>query len=261
MRMELGVRHALLLAPGEGETISDRDARTVRILVDEPQLTMTWSRYEAGERGPEPHVHREHADGFYVVDGELEFRLGPGAAHVVRAPAGSVVIAPPNVVHTFANESGARAVWLNFHAPNGGFAEYMRGARDKREVEWDNWDPPEDGGRPASDGIVCLPGGGERFDRGNRVVTILADTPEISLMELAVTAGWEGVDPHRHTDHLDGFFVLDGPAEFLAGTADTGSTMAAPVGAEHGVRRPAGNARLLNFHAPDSGFIGRVRAQ
>lgn len=229
--------------------------------MDEPQLTMTWSRYEVGGRGPDPHVHREHADGFYIVEGEIEFRLGPGATHVVRAPAGSVVIAPPNVVHTFANESDARAVYLNFHAPNGGFAQYMRSARDKRTFEWDNWDPPEDGGRPASDAIVCLSGEGERFDRGNRVVTILADTPELSLMELAVTPDWEGVAPHRHDDHLDGFFVLDGPIEFLAGTAETGSVMAAPLGVDHGIQRPTGDTALLNFHAPDAGFAGRIRAQ
>ena len=92
MAVELDVGHAVLLGPGEGETISDREARNVLILVDEPQLVMTWTRYEAGERGPDPHVHHEHADGFYIVEGEIEFRLGPGAEHVVQAPAGSVVI-------------------------------------------------------------------------------------------------------------------------------------------------------------------------
>jgi quercetin dioxygenase-like cupin family protein len=251
---------ARLLPPGEGETITDRDARDVRILVDEPQMTLTWSRYEAGERGPDPHIHRKHADAFYIVEGEIEFGLGPGAEHVVRAPAGSVVLAPPNVVHTFANESDARAVYLNFHAPNGGFADFLRAARDKREFEWDSWDPPEDGGRPASHAVVCLPDEGERFERGDRTVTILADTPELSFLELAVTPGWEGVDPHTHDDHLDGFFVLDGEIEFLAGHAPEGAVMVAATGVQHGVHRPTGDTTLLNFHAPDAGFAGRIRA-
>ena len=43
------------------------------------------------------------------------------------------------------NESDARAVYLNFHAPNGGFANFLRAACDKRELEWDNWEPPVDG--------------------------------------------------------------------------------------------------------------------
>ena len=251
---------ARLLPPGEGETITDRDARDVRILVDEPQMTLTWSRYEAGERGPDPHIHRKHADAFYIVEGEIEFGLGPGAEHVVRAPAGSVVLAPPNVVHTFANESDARAVYLNFHEPNGGFADFLRAARDKREFEWDSWDPPEDGGRPASHAVVCLPDEGERFERGDRTVTILADTPELSFLELAVTPGWEGVDPHTHDDHLDGFFVLDGEIEFLAGHAPEGAVMVAAPGVQHGVHRPTGDTTLLNFHAPDAGFAGRIRA-
>lgn len=252
---------AALLAPGDGETISDREARNVLILVDEPQLVVTWTRYELGERGPDPHVHRQHADGFYIVEGEIEFGLGPGGEHVVQAPAGSVVIAPPNVVHTFANESDARAVYLNFHAPNGGFAEFLRAMRDDREFEWDSWDPPVDGGRPVSDAVVCLPGAGEHFERGDRTITILADTPGLSLLELAVTPDWEGVDPHTHDDHLDGFFVLDGQIGFLAGEARTGAVMAAAPGVRHGVDRPTGDTTLLNFHAPDAGFAGRIRAQ
>jgi quercetin dioxygenase-like cupin family protein len=259
--MELDVRQALLLAAHGGETISDREARNVLILVDELELVMTWTRYEAGERGPDPHVHHEHTDGFYVVEGEIEFRLGPGAEHVVQAPAGSVVIAPPNVVHTFANESDARAVYLNFHAPNGGFADFLRAMRDEQEFEWDSWDPPADGGRPVRDAVVCLPGEGERFERGDRTITILADTSELSLLELAVTPAWEGVDPHAHDDHLNGFSVLDGEIEFLAGEARAGAVMAAPPGVRHGVRRPTGNTTLLNFHAPDAGFAGRIRAQ
>jgi quercetin dioxygenase-like cupin family protein len=261
MGMELDVGHALLLAAADGETISDNEARNVLILVDEPQLVMTWTRYEHGERGPDPHVHRKHTDGFYIVEGEIEFGLGPGGEHVVQAPAGSVVIAPPNVVHTFANVSGARAVYLNFHAPNGGFADFLRALRDDREFKWDSWDEPADGGRPVSDAVVCLPGEGERFERGDRTITILADTPELSLLELAVTPGWEGVDPHTHDDHLDGFFVLDGEIDFLAGKAHDGMVMAAPPGAEHGLHRPTGDTRLLNFHAPETGFAERIRAQ
>ena len=251
----------MLLKSTEGETISDREARNVLILVDEPQLVMTWTRYEPGERGPDPHIHRRHADGFYIVEGEIEFGLGPGGEHVVQAPAGAVVIAPPNVVHTFANESDTRALYLNFHAPNGGFADFLRAMRDDRDFEWDSWDPPADGGRPVSDAVVCLPGEGERFERGDRTITILADTLELSLLEMAVTPGWEGVDPHSHDDHLDGFFVLDGEIEFLAREARAGAVMAAPPGVEHGLHRPAGDARLLNFHAPDAGFAGRIRAQ
>jgi quercetin dioxygenase-like cupin family protein len=66
--------------PSEGETISDRDARNVIILHAEDAVTVTWSRYSSGERGPELHLHREHTDAFYVLSGALRFALGRKAS-------------------------------------------------------------------------------------------------------------------------------------------------------------------------------------
>ena len=57
-----------------------------------------------------------------VLEGELEFRIGD---EVVSATAGSYVLAPPGVVHSFRNVSAERARTLNLHTP-GGFAEYRR---------------------------------------------------------------------------------------------------------------------------------------
>ena len=110
----------VLLSVDDGEAMSDRPERTVRALFEHPLIDVTWSRYGPGERGPDPHVHHEHTDGFYVVEGELVFGLG-GELREVRAPAGTLMLVPPEVIHTFGNESGARARWLNFHAPSTGF--------------------------------------------------------------------------------------------------------------------------------------------
>jgi hypothetical protein len=76
MAVQLDVRHALLLRPGEGEVITEKPERTVRLLLAHDLLDVTWSRYEQGERGPEPHVHHEHVDSFFVLEGELVFGLG-----------------------------------------------------------------------------------------------------------------------------------------------------------------------------------------
>ena len=75
--MELDVHRPLLLAPGEGETVTDRPERTLRILAEVEKLIVTWFRYEPGEVGPDPHIHRRHTDAFYLLEGELEFTLGP----------------------------------------------------------------------------------------------------------------------------------------------------------------------------------------
>ena len=57
---------------------------------------------------------------------------------------------PPGVAHSFRNHSDRSARWLTIHAPDGGFAAFMRGVRDGVEVEWDISEVPADGGLPAS---------------------------------------------------------------------------------------------------------------
>jgi hypothetical protein len=63
-------------------------------------------------------------------------------------------------VHGFDNDSDAEVQYLNFHAPDGGFADYLRAARDGRNAAFDSFDPPADRGRPARDAIVVGPGVG-----------------------------------------------------------------------------------------------------
>ena len=256
----------ILRRPGEGETIFDEERRTLRLLVDREELTATWFRYAPGEEGPDAHIHRRHTDAFYVLEGELELRLGPGAAEVVRAPAGTFVAAPPEVVHTFRNASGGEAVFLNFHAPSMGFGDMLRARRDGREEDaarFDQFDPPPDGGRPLSEAVVSGPDGGETFDRGNRGIAIKSDLPQISAFDIAFDPDFV-VDPHRHDDHVDSFYVLVGKVDFTAGEdevrAATGTWFSAPPGTRHGFRNPGpGRSRVLNVHAPDGGFTAGVR--
>jgi mannose-6-phosphate isomerase-like protein (cupin superfamily) len=247
MAVQLDVAHALLLGPGEGEVITDRAERTIRLLLAHELVDVTWTRYEAGERGPDPHIHREHVDSFFVLEGELAFVVGPQLEEV-RAPAGTWVSVPQDVVHTFANESGARALFLNYHSPSGGFADFLR----DRAEGFDSFDPPADGGRPASLAIVSPSGEGERFERGDRVNTIKGKLPEISAFRLQVEPEWPGIGTHDHSDHVDTFFVLEGEA--------AGSFYAAPPGTPHGVRNdPGERVTFLNVHAPDAGFAESIR--
>jgi quercetin dioxygenase-like cupin family protein len=139
-----------------GDTITERDERDVILLVARDEVSMTWSRYGPGERGPDPHVHREHTDSFYVLEGELIFELGPELERVTVA-AGGFVAAPPNLVHAFSSAAETEARFINVHAPDGGFAAYMRGRRDGLDVGFDSFDPPADGGLPATAATVVLP--------------------------------------------------------------------------------------------------------
>jgi quercetin dioxygenase-like cupin family protein len=259
MGVELDIPHGLVLGPGEGETVTERPERTLRILAELEQLIVTWFRYEPGEKGPDPHIHRHHTDAFYVLEGELELAVGPEVTPVRGGP-GTYVAAPPGVVHTFKNASDATAIFLNMHAPSSGFGDHIRG----RRRDFDQEDPPEDGGRPLDEAVVSLPGEGERFERKSRELVIKGELPQLSVFDLTFHPGWGGVDPHSHPDHVDSFYVLEGNPEILAGDeprrVGSGTFLAEPVGARHGFPpNPPATFRLLNLHAPDMGFADALR--
>ena len=142
---------------GDGEAILRSEAREISILVARDDLTITRARYAAGESVAGPHVHHEHTDAFYVLEGELIFEIGPGP-ETVAVSAGGFVAVPPGVAHAFRTDGDRPARWLTIHARDGGFAAFMRGLRDGVRVEWDIAAVPVGGGLPASEAIVS--GGG-----------------------------------------------------------------------------------------------------
>ena len=150
MAVELDVGQPVLLRPGEGEVVGDSEERRVEILCDRDELCITWTRFAPGRDGADPHIHRYHTDLFYVLDGELTIGLGADRQETT-VPAGSLVVAPPFVVHAFRNASPTEELrYLNFHAPGGGFANYLRGVTPG----FDSEDPPADGGRPVKDAQI-----------------------------------------------------------------------------------------------------------
>src|SRR5690349_5833427 len=215
----------LLVAPGDGEVITDRVARSLIVVAATQEMDVTWLRYEAGESGPAPHVHREHADCFYILDGRLRFGLGPGGQETI-AEAGTFVLVPRNTVHSFHNDSPEAARFLSVHAPSCGFRDYLRALRDGRRrqaVKCDQHDLPDDGGQTAPDAIV---GPGAAEVDGN------------SLSETAL-----GDEQRREAGPLTGYWVLDGtltvglPDESLV--AGVGGFVLVPADTEHTVAGPA----------------------
>jgi mannose-6-phosphate isomerase-like protein (cupin superfamily) len=113
-------------------------------------------------------------------------------------------------------------------------------------------------------GILLGPSEGERVPRGSRYHRVLAEVPELEAIELRFGPDFEGVEPHTHPDHVDSFYVLEGEVEFTVGD-DTfrvgpGTYVAAPIGVVHGFRPVGGGElRMLNVHAPNTGFAQRLR--
>jgi len=132
------------LGADEGEAITDRPGRRVTLLADTDELAVSESVYGPGERGPDLHVHRHHTDAWIVLDGTLTFTSRDGVT--CTAGAGTLVVAPPNVAHGFANEGEAAARFLNIHTPSCRFGDYLRG----QNPGFDQHDPPPDGGGDAA---------------------------------------------------------------------------------------------------------------
>jgi quercetin dioxygenase-like cupin family protein len=233
---------AIVSGPGEGEPLREEE-RTILVKAVQPQLdVLEFTITDAGYQGPGPHYHERHVDSFYVLEGELEF---PAVGATVVAAAGTLVFAPPGTVHAFTNRTPAR--FLNIHAPETGFVEYMRAVDRGDDVDPADYDVHEVGDdEERADAVVSRPG---------------VDLLSVTVMD--IVRDWEGVAPHVHDDHLDSFYVLEGEIDFLLGgerrRGVAGTLVAFPPGVEHGVAPPTGPVRLLNMHAPDAGFAGRLR--
>jgi quercetin dioxygenase-like cupin family protein len=88
----------------------------------------------AGSRRPPPHVHPDRTEAFWVLDGEAEFELD---GELTRAAAGSFVLVPGGVAHTFGAPAERAARVLVLHAP--ALDDYFR---ELAEL-WSGPTPPE----------------------------------------------------------------------------------------------------------------------
>ena len=114
---------AIISRPGEGER-HVRSNRVVTIRVDLPQVSIHEIEFDE-TFAVEPHAH-QHADTMYVLEGTVDFLHDE---HVTRAGPGTLIAAPPGVRHGFGNPGPGRARVLVIHAPDGGFANLVRGTR------------------------------------------------------------------------------------------------------------------------------------
>jgi quercetin dioxygenase-like cupin family protein len=71
--------------------------------------------------GPPPHIHQREDESFFILEGEVTFRLGDQR---IVAKAGSVIQAPRGIPHAFRNESDAPAKML-IHVTPPGFERFL----------------------------------------------------------------------------------------------------------------------------------------
>lgn len=255
------------------ETLVSGADEAVELLSEHPSLGLSAARFAAGAGPtPPPHVHAAHAEAFLVLGGALRFTVG---SEETVAGAGTLVVVPPEVVHTFRVEGEAR--FLDFHAPSSGYGAFVRAlssATDEEELTraraaFDQQAPPASGGADPAGVVVARTGGvdGEAIAaRPDRRVTLLADTEHLAVTEFVYGPGRRGASPHVHRDHADAFLVLEGELAltFEDGTlrAPAGTFVLIPPGVVHAFDNASdASARFLNLHAPSCDFGDYLRGQ
>ena len=113
---------AVFTPPDEAETIA-HEASLHRVLCDLPQLTAIDMTFTPEFEGVDPHTHADHVDAFFVLEGQVEFRVGDEPR--VAGP-GTFVAAPRGTVHGFRHGGPEPIRFLNVHAPPGGFIDRLR---------------------------------------------------------------------------------------------------------------------------------------
>ena len=110
----MDARRAVIVRPGEGHRVGNVEflARSA----DSPRFNLAIITIQPHRDGPPGHVHTDEDDAFYMLEGALTFTVED---QELTADAGTFVLVPPGVYHTFANRTDTVARFVNVHAPAG----------------------------------------------------------------------------------------------------------------------------------------------
>jgi mannose-6-phosphate isomerase-like protein (cupin superfamily) len=108
---------AVILTPGEGREMM---LGSVRVTVQEDgahtrgTFGLAEFAFPPHAPAPPPHVHHAHEEGFYILEGELEFLVG---GERIQVGQGTFILVPIGVAHSFGNPTDRPARFLNTFTP------------------------------------------------------------------------------------------------------------------------------------------------
>lgn len=111
---------SLFVGPAEGKVLPNPIGGRMMVKLRDEDTIGAYSIYDntipPGSPGPLPHIHRNHDETFYVLEGELTVRVG---TRTITAPAGSFVVIPRGVVHQPSNPGPVPTRVLLIFSPAG----------------------------------------------------------------------------------------------------------------------------------------------
>lgn len=111
---------AVFVGPGEGKALPNPIGGQMVVKLRDGDTDGSYSVHDnvipAGSPGPLPHLHRDHEETFYVLEGELTVRVGD---RIIKAPVGSFVVIPRGVVHQPSNPTKEPTRVLLIFSPSG----------------------------------------------------------------------------------------------------------------------------------------------
>ena len=114
-----GAGRGLALGPGEGAAL-ELPGWSMRVKIAASDtggaLTLIESVMEPAHKGPLEHVHTGHDESFFVISGQLRFRVGDGFKTVTS---GDTIFASRGLAHGFANPGSDPARYLVALTPSG----------------------------------------------------------------------------------------------------------------------------------------------
>jgi mannose-6-phosphate isomerase-like protein (cupin superfamily) len=115
MRTDVPAITGIVVPPGRGRTFGSADAPLELKVAPEAggQFGVMEGVLPPGA-GPAPHRHQRYDEAFYVLEGEIDYRIGD---EWITASAGTCVFAPAGLTHGFRNGGVTNARQLVIAAP------------------------------------------------------------------------------------------------------------------------------------------------
>jgi quercetin dioxygenase-like cupin family protein len=121
----IGMSEAIVVRAAEGEPIAAAGVSHLFKLTGD-RLGLARFVVPPGIVGAAPHIHHEHDETFYVLEGELTVATSAGEIAVLP---GDLAYAPRGSVHGFRNASDGEVVALCMYTPPG-YEQYFRDVHD-----------------------------------------------------------------------------------------------------------------------------------